>query len=157
MGFIPRSINCYLVLGFYSNQRFNLFTKTSSPRKFAECFYCDVSPTPILPVVSCLIKFTCHIQFIQSYKLQLIHSYIHTLILSHIHTFMHYYIHSYTSYTQHHSYITALITHNLVWLYPFSSIFTHCCVKRIACKDLLLPLCQANSLQRSFATSVSSE
>jgi hypothetical protein len=47
--------------------------------------------------LTCLVSFhqvTCHIQFIQSYKLHpyihaLIQSYIHTLILSHIHTFMH--------------------------------------------------------------------
>jgi hypothetical protein len=85
-----------------------------------------------------------------------IHSITRTFIHPFIHSFMHYYFHSYAAYTQHHSYITILINHNLVWLYPFSLIFTHCCVKQIACKDLLLPLCQANNLQRSFVTSVSS-
>jgi hypothetical protein len=84
---------------FLPHQRFDLSIIVSSPRKFAECLYCDVSPPPNLPVVSCLIEFTCHVQFIQSYKL---HSYIHTLILSRIHTFI---------YTQH--------IHNIIhtWLH----------------------------------------
>ncbi|KEH17627.1 hypothetical protein MTR_0004s0350 [Medicago truncatula] len=37
---------------FLHCQRLDLFTMVSSPRKFAECLYCDVSPPPILPVLS---------------------------------------------------------------------------------------------------------
>jgi len=34
----------------------DLFTITSTPRKFAECWYCAVSPPPILNVLSCSIE-----------------------------------------------------------------------------------------------------
>jgi len=53
----------------------DLFTITS--KKFAECSYCAVN---LLPIITCLVLFyrvTCHMQFIQSYKL---HPYIHTFI-----------------------------------------------------------------------------
>jgi hypothetical protein len=96
--------------------------------------------------------------FTHSYIHPFTQSYIHTLILSNIHTFMHtQYIHHIIHTWLHQSPII------LFWLYPFSSIFTHywvkriackylfyLCVKWIACKDPLLPLCQANSLQTIF-------
>ncbi|KEH28161.1 hypothetical protein MTR_5g070595 [Medicago truncatula] len=43
------------IMGLY-RQRLDLFTIISSPRKFAECLYCDVSPPPILPILSRLIE-----------------------------------------------------------------------------------------------------
>jgi hypothetical protein len=72
-------------------QRLDWFTIISSPRKFVECLCCDVSPPPVLPVLSRFIKspviYTSysHTNYIHTF----IHSYIHTLILSHIHTFIH--------------------------------------------------------------------
>jgi hypothetical protein len=110
MGSIPRRHQWLPCVVASPHQWLNLFTIISSPRKFAECLYCDVSSPPILHVVSCLIEFTCHVQFIQSNKL---HSYIHTFILSHIHT-------------QHmhniNSYIVASVAQSLVWSCPFISV-----------------------------------
>jgi hypothetical protein len=104
------------------HQRLNLCTIISSPRKFAECLYCDVNQSPILPILSRFIKSSviCSFYSRTNHIHTFIQSYIHTLILSHIHTFI---------YTQHirniNSYMVASVTHSLVLSYPFSSIFTH--------------------------------
>jgi len=88
-------IDRYLVPGL-PRQWLDLFTITSSPRKFAECLYCDVTPPPILPVLSHFIEFTCHMQLcsrtvIQSYKS---HSFIHSYNYTSIHQYFHMYIHN---------------------------------------------------------------
>ncbi|AES75787.1 hypothetical protein MTR_6g059610 [Medicago truncatula] len=49
---------------FLHRQRLDLFTIVSSPRKFAECLYCDISPPPILPVLSRFIE----LPVLQSYS-----------------------------------------------------------------------------------------
>jgi len=108
-------------------QRLDWFTIIPSPRMFVECLYCDVSPPPILPVLSRFIEFACHMQLysrtviyslyshtnhIRSYKSRsFIQLYIHTLILSHIYAC--------TTYT----YMVASVTQSLVWSYPFVSVF----------------------------------
>ena len=56
-----RGIDRYFVPGL-PRQWLDLFTITSSPRKFAECLHCDVSPPHILPILSRFIEFTCHMQ-----------------------------------------------------------------------------------------------
>jgi hypothetical protein len=56
----PTGISCYLVPDFTPSTARFLFTIISSPRNFAECLYCDVSPLPILPVLSHFIEFICH-------------------------------------------------------------------------------------------------
>jgi len=119
------------------HQRLNVFTIITSPRKFTECLYCDVSPPPILPVLSHFIESHLSYTVIQLYghtKLYIhpykLHSYIHTIIHSYINTFTYSYIHAYTTYTQRHSYMVALVTQSLVWLYPFSSVLTHHCAKQ---------------------------
>jgi hypothetical protein len=111
VGFSPQEASISTLCRVLPIQGLNLFTIISSPRKFAECLYCDVSSLPILPVASCLIESTCHIQFIQSYKL---HSHIYTFTHSCINNFTYSYIHAYTTYTRHHSYIIALVTQNPV-------------------------------------------
>jgi hypothetical protein len=83
-GFSPYEALIVTLCWVLHRQRLDLFKIVSSPRKFAECLYCDASSPPILPVLSGSIKFTCHVQFIQSYKL---HSYIHTIIHSYINIF----------------------------------------------------------------------
>jgi len=69
----------------------DLFTIISTPRKFADCLYCAVSPPPILrvlsysiesPVIYSLYDRSSHIH-------TFIHSCIHTSILSYTHTFKH--------------------------------------------------------------------
>ena len=121
-------------------QRLDLFTIRSSPRKFVECWYCDVGPLPSLSVLSRLIEFTCHIQLYSHKKLYIhpyeLHSHNHTLILSRIHTFKH---------TQHihniNSHIVASVTQSLVWSYPFSSVLTHHCAKwQVLTKEQLVIL-----------------
>jgi len=69
-------------------QRLDLFTIISSPRKFVECLYYDVSPPPILPVLSRFIEFACHMQL---YCRTVIYSlYNHT---NHIHSYNYKFIH----------------------------------------------------------------
>jgi len=89
MGFIPKRHQLLPYTRFYPPQRLDLFTIISSPRKFAECLYCDVTPPPILRVLSRFIEFACHMQLhsrtvIYSLYSQTshIHSYIHTIIHS---------------------------------------------------------------------------
>ena len=103
-------------------QRLNLISIISYPRKLAECLYCDVTPPPILPVLSRFIEFTCHMQLYSRtviYSLYNHTNHIHTLILSHIN--------AYTSYTPHHSHMIALVIQSLVSPYVFSSVFTYHC------------------------------
>jgi len=69
----------------------DLFTIVPSPRKFVECLYCNVSPPPILPVLSRLVESIYHIQYIYnhtSYIHTFVHPCINTFICSYIHTFM---------------------------------------------------------------------
>jgi len=67
----------------------DLFTITSTPRKFAECLYCDVSLPPILHIMSCSIEspVICSLYGRSNHILTFIHSCIHTSILSYTHTF----------------------------------------------------------------------
>ena len=131
MGFISQGASISTLCRASPRQRLNLFTIISSPRKFVECLYCDVSPPPILPVLSRFIESHLSYTVIQLYghtKLYIhpykLHSYNHTLILSRIHTLIH---------TQHihniNSHVFASVTQNLVWLYPFSSVLNYRCVK----------------------------
>ena len=122
----PRDISCYLVPGF-TPYAARLFTKTSSPRKFAECLYYNVGlpPIAIFCLVSSRSSVICNYTVVQSstvhtvIQITFIHSfiqlYIHTLILSHIN--------AYTTYTQY-QFIHGCISHpSLVWSYPFVSVF----------------------------------
>jgi hypothetical protein len=134
-------IGCYLVPGFYTIKRLDLFTVVSSPRKFAECLYCDVSLPPILPILSCFIESPAiyssysHTSHIHTFTHTFIQSYIDTLILSHICIVMYFHLHA--TYPPHHSYMVASVTHSLGWSYPFNSVFTY-------------HLVQVNHLQISF-------
>jgi hypothetical protein len=78
----PGGISCYLVPNL-PHQQLNLFTIISSSRKFAECLYCDVSPPPILPILSRFIK---SLVIYSGYSRT---SYIHTFMHSYNHTFIH--------------------------------------------------------------------
>jgi len=78
-----------------------LFTKTSSPRKFAECLYYNVGLPPILHILSRFIEFIRHMQLYSrtviysSYShTNHIHSYILTIMHSYINTFAHQCIHN---------------------------------------------------------------
>jgi hypothetical protein len=135
---------------------------------------------------SCTYPYKLHSYNIHSYINTFTYSYIHTLILSPIHTFIYTsiytivhsnintfkysYIHAYTIYTPYHSYMVASVTHNpfLVVSFQFDlhsllsqanslQINFYLCVKWIACKDPLLPLCQANNLQTFTVIMMSSE
>ena len=86
-------------------QRLDWFTIIPSPRMFVECLYCDVSPPPILPVLSRFIEFACHLQSIQSYKS---HSFIQ---ITFIHTIIHSYINTFTHLCMHNIYIHGCISH----------------------------------------------
>ena len=87
-------------------QRLDLFTIISSPRKFAECLYCDVTPPPILHVLSRFIEFTCHMQL---YSRTIIYS-LYSQI-SHIHSYNYTFIHEYFHTVMHtqHKHIIALV------------------------------------------------
>ena len=127
----------------------DLFTITSSPRKFAECLYCNVTPPPILHVLSHFIEFIRHVQLYNrtviygSYRhTNHINSYIHTLILSHIN--------AYTSYTQY-QFIHGCISHPkscLVVSFQFGPHLSLCQANNL--QPLFIFLCQANSLQLPF-------
>jgi len=91
--------------------RLDLFTIISSPRKFAECLYCDVSPPPILPVLSRFVEFTCHMQLYNCtviYSLYSHTNHIHSYI-RHIYTFIHRYFHIFI-----HIIYTASFTHDYI-------------------------------------------
>ncbi|AES81028.1 hypothetical protein MTR_7g087790 [Medicago truncatula] len=105
-GLTPRWHQFLPCARFLHRQRLDLFTFVSSPRKFAECLYCDVSPSPILLVLS---------RFIEShviYSHAVIHSHSHTFTHSYNHAFINIftysYVYTYTSYAQHQ------FTHNCI-------------------------------------------
>jgi len=63
---------------------------------------------------------------------------IHTFILSYIHTLILSHINAYTTHTWY-QFLHGSISHpSLVWSYPFSSVLTYHCVKRIACNYLFV-------------------
>jgi len=73
-------------------QWFDLFMMVQSSMKFVECLNWDVSPPPILHVLSRLIESICYIQYIQSFSYTVvkvvqpyIHASIHLLTLSYVH------------------------------------------------------------------------
>jgi len=81
-------------------QRLDLFTIISSPRKFAECLYCDVTPPPILPVLSHRVSLIiCNYTVVQSSTVYTVIqvTFIHTLIQLYIHTLILSYINAYTA------------------------------------------------------------
>ena len=95
-GLYPQETSVATLYRVLPRQWLDLFTIISSPRKFAECLYYDVSPPTILPVLSRFIEFTCHMKLygrtlVYSLYSQTshIHSYIHTIILSYMNTFTH--------------------------------------------------------------------
>jgi len=91
----PKDTSCYLVPGFTPSAA-RLFTKTSSPRKFAECLYYNVGLPPI--AIFCLVSSSssviCNYTVVQSstvhtvIQITFIHSFI-TIIHSYINTFTH--------------------------------------------------------------------
>lgn len=105
MGFIPRSISCYLVPGFApSAARF--VRNTIIPKEVCRVFVLWCQSASHLTCFVLFVKSPVIIQSIHSYIHAFIQSYIHTLILSHIHTLMH---------TQHiHDILLLLICSNNV-------------------------------------------
>ena len=78
----PQETSIVTLYRVLPRQRLNLSTIMSSPRKFAECLYCDITPPPILPVLFRFIEFTCHMQL---YSRTVLYSlYSHT---NHIHSY----------------------------------------------------------------------
>ncbi|KEH32662.1 hypothetical protein MTR_4g133385 [Medicago truncatula] len=55
-GLYPQGASIATLCQFLHRQRLDLFTIVSSPRKFAECLYCYISPPPILPVLSRFVE-----------------------------------------------------------------------------------------------------
>ena len=94
-GLYPQETSVTTLYQVLPRQRLDLFTIISSPRKFAECLYCDVTPPPILPVLSRFIEFHLSYAIIQSYShLRFVQSYeqvtfIHTIIHSYMNIFTH--------------------------------------------------------------------
>jgi len=82
----------------------DLFTITSTPRKFAECLYCAVSPLPILHVLS------RSIESLVTYSLYDRSSHIHTFMHPHTDAFMYSHIHAYTT----HMHIQHQFTHGCI-------------------------------------------
>jgi len=120
-GLYPQETSVTTLHRVLPRQRLDLFTIISSPRKFAECLYYDVSPPPILPVLSRFIEFACHMQLHSRtiiYSLYSQTSHIH----SYNYTFMHEYFHT-LMHTQHkhniNSHMIALVIHNLVSVVSF--------------------------------------
>jgi hypothetical protein len=98
-GLSPQEASVATLCRVLHHQWLNLFTIISSPRKLAECLYCDVSPPPILPVLSCFIESPV-----------IYSSYNHTFIQSYINTFTYSYIHIYITHTQY-QFIHGCISH----------------------------------------------
>ena len=122
-GFYPQETSVATLYQVLPRQRLDLFTIISSPRKFAECLNCDVTPPPTLHVLSRFIEFTCHIQIYSRtiiYSLYSQASHIHSYNYTFIHEYFHTLVH-----TQHihniNSYMVAPVTQSLVWLYPIQS------------------------------------
>ena len=68
----------------------DLFTITSTPRKFAKCLYWAVSPPPILHVFVSPRSYITdnkynHTSYIHSYNYASIHQYFHTFLYSFVH------------------------------------------------------------------------
>jgi len=79
--FSPKDISCYLIPGFTSSAARLVHNNTIS-KDVCRVLYCDVSPPPILPVLSRFIEFACHMQL---YSRTVIYSlYSHT---NHIHSY----------------------------------------------------------------------
>ncbi len=98
----------------------DLFTIISTPRKFAECLYCAVSPPPILHVLSCSIEspVICSLYCRLSHVHTFMHSCIHTSILLYSH------IQACTTrtYTHINSHMIASVAQSLVWSYLTNSV-----------------------------------
>lgn len=106
------------------HQQLDLFTIVSSSRKFAECLYCDVSPPPILPVLSRFIESpVIYSLYNHTFIHTSIHSYnhasifirlyVHSICTTSIHTFIHPYIHASILSCMHTQYI-----HNIIHTWP---------------------------------------
>jgi hypothetical protein len=108
MGFIPRRHLLLPCAWFFTVNS----AIVSSSRKFAECWYCDVNPPPILPVLSRFIELPV------IYSLYSHTSHIHTFIRSYTNTFTHLYIHalSFTHNISTTSFIHGCISHPQSWL-----------------------------------------
>jgi len=107
-GLYPQGTSVATLYQVLPHQRLDLFTIILSPRKFAECWYYDVTPPPILHVLSRFIEFHLSYAIIQSYSHLwfVVQSYeqvtfIHTFIQLYIHTWILSHINAYTSYTQY--------------------------------------------------------
>ena len=98
-------------------QWLNLFTIIPSPRKFAECLYCTVSPSPILHVLSRSIESPV------TYSSYDHTSCIHTFIHQYFHIFIYAHFHAYTTYAQY-QFTHGCISHPKSWsvvIFRFSS------------------------------------
>jgi len=132
----------------------DLFTITSSPRKFAECLYCNVTPPPILHVLSHFIEFIRHVQLYS--RAVLYNLYSHTNhIHSYIHTITHSYINTFTHQRIHNIYMISIPTwlHQspkscLVVSFQFGPHLSLCQANIL--QPLFIFLCQSNSLQLPF-------
>ena len=123
MGFIPRSISCYLVPGFApSAARF--VRNTIIPKAVCRVFVLRCQSASHLTCFVLFCQVTCH-----NPVHTIIHSCIHTIIHSYVNTFTHSYTHAYTTYTRHHSHMIALVTKILFRSCLFSSVFTYHCIK----------------------------
>jgi len=93
MGFLPKKyllpIKIANLCRALPRQWLDLSPMIPSPMKFAECLYCDVSPPPILLVLSVI--------------------YNHIVIQPYSYTFIQSYVHAYTIYTQPHSYMITFL------------------------------------------------
>jgi len=107
--FSPRDISCYLIPGFTSSAARLVHNNTIS-KDVCRVLYCDVSPPPILPVLSRFIEFACHMRL---YSRTIIYSsFIHTShIHSYIHTIIHSYINTFTHLCIHNIYMHGCINH----------------------------------------------
>jgi len=97
----------------------SLFTMTSSPRKFAECLYCNVTPRSHLTcfcLVSSSSSAICNYTVVQSSTVHTVIqiTFIHTFIQLCIHTLIPSHINAYTTYTWY-QFLNGCISHpNLV-------------------------------------------
>jgi hypothetical protein len=99
-GLYPQGHQLLPCVGLHPINGSFLFTIISFSMNFAECLYCDVSPFPILPILSHFIKSPVIYSLYSHVSCTITYSHIHTFIYSYIYTFIHSYLNTFTySYT----------------------------------------------------------
>jgi len=111
--FSPQETSVTILYQVSHRQWPDLFTIIPSPRKFAECLHCDVSPPP--SYLFCLVP-SSHLSYTVYMIVQVtfIHSCIHASTHQYFHVFTHSSVHNAHAYTQY-QFIRDFISHPGSW------------------------------------------